>query len=153
MLTKLLNLVEILASRGVITSRTKYAPGAIAAQWNRYFDLKSEDDDEGKIEEINRADETEVEILVGSNNDITKQNSEPIADPGVVKARKFVISEYLRSLTQDPSSSRLSRGPNTISESVQTSSSIDANTQSERIIQNPDLRVPSGDASYIYLPQ
>ena len=65
----------------------------------------------------------------------------PITDPGVVEARKYFAMEYLRNLTQESPQVRPSAAPAPSSGMTVE----ERNAQAERILNNPDLRIPSGD--------
>eukprot|EP00526_Cylindrotheca_closterium_P029539 CAMPEP_0113612396 /NCGR_PEP_ID=MMETSP0017_2-20120614/6078_1 /TAXON_ID=2856 /ORGANISM="Cylindrotheca closterium" /LENGTH=151 /DNA_ID=CAMNT_0000521429 /DNA_START=87 /DNA_END=538 /DNA_ORIENTATION=- /assembly_acc=CAM_ASM_000147 len=145
MATRVVSLLEMIASRGGIVKTTN-APGAwaVIAQWRRYFELKGEDaDEEEYAEEFKRAFEVQLE----KRSEDEQQKLEetilaPIADPGVVEARKYFAMEYLRSLTQE-SSSRIPTPPTNTLPSGPTAE--ERNAQAERILNNPDLRIPAGD--------
>ncbi|CAJ1897613.1 unnamed protein product [Cylindrotheca closterium] len=146
MATRVVSLLEMIASRGGIVKTTN-APGAwaIIAQWRRYFELKGEEvDEEEYTEEFKRAF---ADVRMEQKSEDQQQQLKetilaPIADPGVVEARKYFAMQYLRSLTQEsqsgiptPSSNPFPSGP-TVEE---------RNAQAERILNNPDLRIPTGD--------
>mmetsp|Transcript_5615 Transcript_5615/g.13206 ORF Transcript_5615/g.13206 Transcript_5615/m.13206 type:complete len:153 (+) Transcript_5615:132-590(+) len=152
MATRVVSLLEMIASRGGIVKTTN-APGAwaVIAQWRRYFELKGEDaDEEEYAEEFKRAFEVQLE----KRSEDEQQKLEetilaPIADPGVVEARKYFAMEYLRSLTQE-SSSRIPTPPTNTLPSGPTAE--ERNAQAERILNNPDLRIPAGD-EFLHLAQ
>eukprot|EP00980_Cylindrotheca_fusiformis_P026683 scaffold16906_cov113-Cylindrotheca_fusiformis.AAC.4 len=152
MATKVLSLLEILASRGGI-AKTTTAPSAwaIVAQWKRYFEMKGEEaEGEEKVEESVKAFETQLERT--GLAELEDSSLSPIEDPGVVEARKYFVMEYLRNLTP-ASSSTMGGGPSpSIGASTLEVSEVDLDAQAARIISSPDLRVPAG-GEFRNLPQ
>jgi hypothetical protein len=103
-------------------------------------------EEEDNIEEFKRAFETQLEI---NSPEFGESTLSPIQDPGVVEARKYFAMEYLRNLTQESSAFDGARAAAPTEEQM---ARVDRNPQAERILRNPDLRVPAGD-EYMYIPQ
>jgi hypothetical protein len=103
-------------------------------------------EEEENAEEFKRAFETQLEI---HSPELGESILSPIQDPGVVEARKYFAMEYLRKLTRE--SSTLD-GVRAAAPTGEQTARVDRNAQSERILRNPDLRVPAGD-EYMYLAQ
>ncbi|KAL3930617.1 MAG: hypothetical protein SGBAC_011688, partial [Bacillariaceae sp.] len=115
---------------------------AVIAQWRRYFELKGDAADEEEFaEEFKRAFEVQLEKRSEDQQQLQLEKTilAPISDPGVVEARKYFAMEYLRSLTQE--STRMPTPSNTLP----SGPTVEArNAQAERILNSPDLRIPSG---------
>jgi hypothetical protein len=103
-------------------------------------------EEEENVEEFKRAFETQLEI---HSPELAESILSPIQDPGVVEARKYFAMEYLRNLTQESSTFD---GARAAAPTQEQTARVDRNAQAERILRNPDLRVPAGD-EFMYLPQ
>ena len=136
MAARAFSLLEVLASKGGLITKTTVAPSSCAAVniWRKYFDTEEQEEEENNnvVDQIAAMQEMEMEKV------------NPIDSPNVIKARNNFVLEYWRNMSRSqppppPPSSN-------VDQSLGTS-------LTERNVSTPDLRIPVGEGLFLNIAQ